>query len=166
MVEELREKHRMRGTLRIGAHSPYEGQDCTKTEKKVVKNLRADLEGPVRARDGKRSPERNREEASGLFEISDYESEAIGKLGESISVVSNPVRIRMLAYCLKERSFTDIMLTLRLNPASLKHHLDMLLAAEYVEKAGKGKSTRYGTTDLGKKMLDFLKDVLQVVAAT
>lgn len=88
------------------------------------------------------------------------------KLGKYITMMSNTVRIKMLDYCQTERTFTEIMLALRLNPASLKHHIDLLQAGEFIEKTGAGKNTRYRTTAYGKKMLNFVGDVMAVVRTT
>lgn len=85
------------------------------------------------------------------------------KVGEYITVMSSVIRIKMLDYCLEERSFTGMMLTLRLNPASLKHHVDLLRDGGFIEKTGTGKGTRYRTTDSGKTMLGFVGEVLMIV---
>jgi predicted transcriptional regulator len=130
-----------------------------KEEKEVPKNIGQNIEGSLCSKYSKGTSKGSSEK--NLRKIADYE--VLEKLGESISAMSNAVRIRMLTYCLKERSFTDIMLELRLNPASLKHHQDLLLSEEFIERTGKGKDTRYRTTDLGKKMLSFVEDVLKAV---
>lgn len=137
-----------------------------KTSACFSKDAKTNLERPLRAANSKKSSERDNKENLESSEVEDYDSEVLQKLGEYITVMSNPVRIRMLGYCLKERSFSDIMLTLRLNPASLKHHVDLLQTGRFIEKTGTGKGTRYRTTDFGKTMLNFVGEVLSVVRAT
>jgi len=137
-----------------------------KTSACFAKDAKTNLERPLCAANSKRSSERDSKENLESSEVEDYDSEVLKKLGGYITVMSNPVRIRMLGYCLKERSFTDIMLTLRLNPASLKHHVDLLQTGRFIGKTGTGKGTRYRTTDFGKTMLDFVGEVLSVVRAT
>jgi hypothetical protein len=137
-----------------------------KTSACFVKDAKTNLERPLCAANSKRSSERDNKKNLESSEVEDYDSEVLQKLGEYITVMSNPARIRMLGYCLKERSFTDIMLALRLNPASLKHHVDLLQIGRFIEKTGTGKGTRYRTTDFGKTMLDFVGEVLSVVKAT
>lgn len=131
-----------------------------------AKDVKTNLERSLRARNSERSSQRDNKEILWVSEIKDYDGEVLQKLGEYITVMSSVVRIKMLGYCLKERSFTSIMLTLRLNPASLKHHVDLLQAGGFIEKTGTGKGTRYRTTDFGKTMLGFVGEVLNVVKAT
>lgn len=134
-----------------------------KAQAHFAKGAKTNLERPLCAKDSERSSQRDNKES---LEIEDYDSEVLQKLGEYITVMSSVIRIKMLNYCLNERSFTGIMLTLRLNPASLKHHVDLLQAGGFIEKTGTGKGTRYRTTDFGKTMLDFVGEVLSVVKAT
>jgi len=118
------------------------------------------------AEHSKRNSERDYKEAFESPKIEDYDSEVLQKLGEYITVMSNPNRIRMLDFCLQERSFTDILLTLRLNPASLKHHVDLLQTGGFIQKTGIGRGIRYRTTSFGRTMLDFVGEVLSIVKAT
>ncbi|MGD0496745.1 MAG: winged helix-turn-helix domain-containing protein [Candidatus Bathyarchaeia archaeon] len=131
-----------------------------------AKNAEANPKRPLCAPNSERSSQRDSKKALEFSEIEEYDGEVLQKLGEYITIMSSPIRIRMLNYCLAERSFTNIMLTLRLNPASLKHHVDLLQAGGFIEKTGKGKDTRYRTTGLGSTMLGFVGEVLSVVRAT
>ena len=122
---------------------------------KIPRNIKRDRQGNCKG-----NPQENFE----LKEITDFEREVFKELAETFTAgLSNSVRIEMLAYCLKERSFTDIMQTLRLNPASLKHHQDLLQANGLIKKTGKGRDTRYKTTPLGKTLLNLTQSVLKVV---
>ena len=69
----------------------------------------------------------------------------------------------MLNYCRTERSYSEIMWELHLNPASLKHHQDLLLKTDLLAKVGIDKDTKYRTTALGDMMLNFVVDVLKAV---
>jgi hypothetical protein len=156
------EKKKATEGLKIGKKQVIE----EKTQLHSAKEPEANLKRPIRTPNSKRSRERDNKKTLELSEIEDYDGEVLQKLGEYITVMSSPIRIKMLNYCLTERSFTNIMLTLRLNPASLKHHVDLLQAGGFIEKTGTGKDTRYRTTGLGKTMLGFVGEVLNVVRAT
>lgn len=120
----------------------------------------------IRSRNSKGNREGNPQENLRLKEVTDYEGEVLVKLAETFNAgLSNSLRIKMLDYCKTERSFSDIMRTFRLNPASLKHHVDLLQESGLIKKTGKGKDTRYKTTDLGKTLLNFVGEVLNVVRA-
>lgn len=138
-----------------------------KPKETIFRNSNKNTERPIRTRNSKGNREGNRQENLELKEVTDYEGEVLGKLAETFNAgLSNTLRIKMLDYCKTERSFSEIMRTFRLNPASLKHHQDLLQESGLVKKTGKGKDTRYKTTDLGKTMLNFADDVLKVVRVT
>lgn len=141
----------------------------SREQKEKEKSTRYHKENPRRqgcARNSERNSSRNSEKNPELSEVGGYEGEVLEKLGEYITMMSNTVRIKMLDYCQTERTFTEIMLALRLNPASLKHHIDLLQAGEFIEKTGAGKNTRYKTTAYGRKMLNFVGNVMAVVRTT
>jgi predicted transcriptional regulator len=134
-------------------------------EEENDRHFSKDNERSVGSGNNKRNCKRDCQETSG--EITSYEGEVLGKLAETFNAgLSNLVRIKMLSYCLEKRSFSDIMLTFRLNPASLKHHIDLLQASELIKKTGRGKDTRYKTTHLGETLLSFVCDVREVVKMT
>lgn len=135
-----------------------------KAKATAFKNFNENIKRPVCSTNSKGSRKGNPQEDLELKEITGYESEVFEKLAETFNAgLSNSVRIKMLDYCLEERSFSDIMMTLRLNPASIKHHQDLLQVAGLIEKTGKGKDTRYKTTHLGETLLRLVGDVLKVV---
>ena len=142
---------------------------CEDEEKEKEDNSKCHNENPRRQRcptNPERNSSRNSEKNPELSEVGGYEGEVLEKLGEYITMMSNTVRIKMLEYCQTERTFTEIMLALRLNPASLKHHINLLQGGEFIEKTGAGKNTRYKTTAYGRKMLNFVGDIMTVVRAT
>lgn len=156
---------------RVGRESEIEKKEeetSKETSKATIfRNLEENPERSIRAGNSKRTSERDTQKNLELKEISDYEGEVFRKLTEVFNAgLSNTVRVKMLAYCLEKRSFSDIMQTLRLNPASLKHHRDLLQASGLIKKTGKGKDTRYETTHLGETLLSFVQDVLKVVRIT
>ena len=138
-----------------------------KAEATVFKNFDKNIKRPICSANSNGSRKGCSQENLELKEITGYEGEVLEKLAETFNAgLSNPMRIKMLDYCLEERSFSDIMITFHLNPASLKHHKDLLQATGLIEKTGKGKDTRYKTTHLGKTLLRFVGDVLKVVGMT
>ena len=162
MRKILREESR--GVGRVG--EGFEGKK-EKAKATIFRGFSKNTKRPICSTNSKGNRKGSHQENLELKEITDYEGEVFGKLAETFNAgLSNPVRIKMLAYCLEERSFSDIMLTLRLNPASLKHHQDLLQASKLIKKTGKGKDTRYKTTHLGKTLLRFVGDVLKVVRMT
>jgi predicted transcriptional regulator len=108
----------------------------------------------------------NRGNHSTVHEIENlgYNENLFAKMIEVFDAgLANATRVKMLIYCLKERSFTDIMLTLRLNPASLKHHQDLLRTTGLIKKTGKGKNTKYKTTELGRILLRLMETVQRAI---
>jgi predicted transcriptional regulator len=135
--------------------------------KQSQENFEENIEKSVCSTNNNRNRKGDSRKNLELEEITGYEGEVLEKLAEIFNAgLSNPMRIKMLDYCLTERSFSDIMITLRLNPASLKHHQDLLRATGLIEKTGKGKSTRYKTTHLGELLLKFIRDVLNAARMT
>lgn len=153
----------------VPSRGEYNGQGFENEGEKetIFRNSNKNTERPIRTRNSKGNHEGNNKENLGLKEVTDYEGEVLGKLAETFNAgLSNSLRIKMLDYCRTERSFSDIMRTFRLNPASLKHHQDLLQESGLIKKTGKGKDTRYKTTDLGETMLNFVGDVLKMVRVT
>jgi len=138
-----------------------------KIKKAIFRDFNKNTKRANDSRNCKRNSEGTPQETLELEEITEYEGEVLEKLAETFNAgLSNSLRIKILDYCLTERSFSDIMLTLRLNPASIKHHGDLLQESELIEKIGKGKDTKYKTTPLGETLLSFVGDVLKVVRIT
>jgi len=142
-------------------------KETEKPKETIFRNSNENTERPIRTRNSKRNREGNPQENLELKEVTDYEGEVLGELAETFNAgLSNSLRIKMLDYCRTERSFSDIMRTFRLNPASLKHHQDLLQERGLINKTGKGKDTRYKTTELGETLLNFVGDVLKAVRVT
>jgi predicted transcriptional regulator len=145
---------------KIGFENKEEKKE--KNKETIFESFNKDTAKPLGSKNSKRSCKGNSQK--NFPEITEYEGEVLENLASTFNAgLSNSLRIKMLEYCLTERSFSNIMLTLRLNPASLKHHVDLLQESGLIEKTGKGTDTRYKTTHLGKTLLSFVRDVLKVV---
>lgn len=162
MAEELKGMDRCGEKVREGFEKKRE-----KAKETIFRNFDRNTERANRSRNSKGASKGNPQENFRLEEITNYEGEVLEKLAETFDAgLSHSLRIKMLDYCKTERSFSDIMLAFRLNPASLKHHQDLLQKSGLIEKTGKGKDTRYKTTHLGKTMLSFIEAVLKVARVT
>ena len=81
--------------------------------------------------------------------------EAVRTLADCLKAVGHPSRLQIVKYCSeKPRRFTDIILNLRLNPASFKFHTKVLMECDLVTKVERGV---YKTTELGKLVLELVK---------
>jgi DNA-binding MarR family transcriptional regulator len=164
----------MKETTSFGNVMETRGRGRRKNEKKekiqqktFLKNISKDPKKPICSKNSEGSHRGASKESLRFKEITAFEGEVLEKLAETFNAgLSSGVRIKMLAYCLEEHSFTDIIQALRLNPASLKHHEDLLQETGLIKKTGKGRDTRYRTTDLGEAMLSFAGEILQVVRTT
>jgi hypothetical protein len=68
---------------------------------------------------------------------------------ELLGAVGNVRRVELLNYCTVDRSFTDIITTLKLNPASFKFHYESLQKLDLIDKRDKC----YRTTEMGEVLL-------------
>jgi len=149
------------------AKSIFQKKKKTEIKERFHRSTDENTKRPMGSRNSKGNFQGNPRQNVEVKEMTDYEGEVLQKLSETFNAgLANRQRMLILDYCLIERSFSDIMLTLRLNPASLKHHGDLLQVNGLIEKTGEGKETRYRTTKLGKMLLGFLGDVLKAVRAT
>jgi predicted transcriptional regulator len=67
--------------------------------------------------------------------------------------IGHPSRLEIVKYCLQPRRFTDIILALKLNPASFKFHVKVLMDCDLIEKVERGV---YQTTELGRLVLELV----------
>lgn len=89
--------------------------------------------------------------------------EAVATLADCLKAIGHAKRLQIAQYCLTSRTFTEIILNLKLNPASFKFHLGVLTEHGLVEKVERGV---YRTTALGKLLLELVNQAsLAVVAA-
>lgn len=86
--------------------------------------------------------------------------EVVSMLSECLQAIGNPARFRIVEYCATPRRFTDIILDLRLNPASFKFHLGVLSNYELIEKVERGV---YQTTELGKTLMKLVETASQMI---
>jgi hypothetical protein len=79
--------------------------------------------------------------------------EVVKTLAECLMAIGHPTRFKIVEYCLNPHRFTDIILDLRLNPASFKFHSGVLIDCNLIGKVERGV---YQTTDLGKLLLELV----------
>jgi predicted transcriptional regulator len=79
--------------------------------------------------------------------------DVVNTLADCLLAIGNPTRFKIVDYCSNPRRFTEIILNLRLNPASFKFHLGVLTECNLIEKVERGV---YRTTDLGKLLLQLV----------
>jgi predicted transcriptional regulator len=77
----------------------------------------------------------------------------VSTLAECLEAVGHPTRLGIVRYCLQPRKFTDIILELKLNPASFRFHVGVLGHCGLVKKTQRGV---YETTELGKLVLELV----------
>jgi predicted transcriptional regulator len=80
--------------------------------------------------------------------------EIVKTLADCLIAIGNAKRLEIVRYCLGPRKFTDIIVNLKLNPASFKFHSQVLMDCGLIEKVERGV---YRTTELGKKLLELVK---------
>ena len=79
--------------------------------------------------------------------------ERVRTLANCLLAIGHPTRLEIVKYCLEPRRFTDIILNLRLNPASFKFHSKVLMDCDLIGKVERGV---YETTKLGKLLLELV----------
>lgn len=83
--------------------------------------------------------------------------EVVRTLADCLISIVHPSRLKIVEYCSeKPRRFTDIILDLRLNPASFKFHVKVLMDDGLVTKVERGI---YRTTELGRLLLQLVNQV-------
>lgn len=79
--------------------------------------------------------------------------ETVRNLADCLIAIGHSSRLKIVQYCLKPRRFTDIVLNLRLNPASFKFHSKVLMDCDLIRRVERGV---YETTELGKLLLELV----------
>ena len=79
--------------------------------------------------------------------------EVVNSLADCLIAIGHPSRLKIVQYCLEPRRFTDIILDLRLNPASFKFHAKVLMDCGLIRRVERGI---YETTELGKLLLELV----------
>ena len=88
-----------------------------------------------------------------MIELSEG-AELVRTLADYLISISHPSRLKIVEYCSEEpRRFTDIILDLRLNPASFKFHVKVLMDDGLITKVERGV---YRTTKLGRLLLELV----------
>lgn len=75
-------------------------------------------------------------------------------LADCLMAVANTKRLEIVLYCLQPRKFTEIVVSLKLNPASFKFHSQVLMDCGLIARIERGV---YETTELGKKLLELVQ---------
>lgn len=81
--------------------------------------------------------------------------EVVRDLAECLLAIGNARRLSIALYCLTPQRFRDITLDLRLNPASFRFHVGVLMECALVRKTKRGI---YETTELGKLILKLVEE--------
>ena len=80
--------------------------------------------------------------------------EIVRTLSECLEAIGHPARYKIVEYCNEPRRFTDIVINLKLNPASFKFHSGVLMHCNLIEKVERGV---YKRTDLGNLLLELVE---------
>lgn len=79
--------------------------------------------------------------------------EVVQTLADCLRAIGNVKRLEILQYCLQPRTFTDIIINWKLNPASFKFHSKVLMDCNLLTKVERGV---YKTTELGQLLLELV----------
>ena len=79
--------------------------------------------------------------------------EVVLTLAECLEAIGHPSRLGIVQYCLQPRTFTEIITNLKLNPATFKFHVRVLMDCNLIEKVERGV---YQTSKLGKLVLELV----------
>ena len=88
--------------------------------------------------------------------------DVVQTLADCLLAVGNVKRLEIVQYCLQPRTFTEIIMTLKLNPASFKFHSKVLMDSNLLAKMERGV---YKTTELGKLLLELVSQA-SVIASS
>jgi len=80
--------------------------------------------------------------------------EVVETLADCLMAIGNAKRLEIVQYCVEPRKFTEIVISLKLNPASFKFHSQVLMDCGLIERIDRGI---YKTTELGKKLLELVQ---------
>lgn len=87
---------------------------------------------------------------------------AVKTLANYLQAIGNVKRLEIVQYCMQPRTFTEIIMNLKLNPASFKFHSKVLMNCNLLTKVERGV---YKTTDLGELLLELVSQA-SVIAAS
>lgn len=79
--------------------------------------------------------------------------EIVRTLADCLIAIGHVSRLKIVQYCFEPRRFTDIILNLRLNPASFKFHSKVLIDSGLIIRVERGV---YETTELGKLLIELV----------
>ena len=82
-------------------------------------------------------------------------------LADCLQVIGNVKRLEIVQYCLQPRTFTEIIISLKLNPASFKFHSKVLMDCSLLTRMERGI---YKTTELGKLLLELVIQALMAAS--
>jgi predicted transcriptional regulator len=85
--------------------------------------------------------------------------EVVSTLADCLNAIGNPARFKIVSFCSEPRKFTEIIINLKLNPASFKFHLRVLTDYGLVEKIERGV---YKTTMLGKLLIQLVETASKI----
>ena len=85
--------------------------------------------------------------------------EAVRKVTKCIKAFSNLCRLKLFKYCFIKRSHSDIVFSLKINPASLRFHMKILIDSGLIKKVDRGE---YEVTDFGR-MFDKILNQAKVI---
>lgn len=75
-------------------------------------------------------------------------------LANCLGAIGNAKRLEIVQYCLQPRKFTDIIVSLKMNPASFKFHSQILMDCDLIKRVDRGV---YRTTGLGERLLELVQ---------
>jgi len=87
--------------------------------------------------------------------------EVVETLADCLLAIGNARRLEIVQYCVEPRKFTEIVISLKMNPASFKFHSQVLMDCELIEKVDRGI---YRTTELGKRLLELVQKAAQLAS--
>jgi len=80
--------------------------------------------------------------------------EVVRTLADCLKAIGNPKRLEIVQFCSRPRTFTDIVVSLKLNPASFRFHSKVLMNCDLIRKVERGV---YHTTELGNRLLELVE---------
>ena len=86
--------------------------------------------------------------------------EVVQTLADCLKAIGNVKRLEIVQYCLQPRTFTEIIISLKLNPASFKFHSKVLMDCNLLAKMERGV---YKTTELGQLLLELVSQASVMV---
>jgi predicted transcriptional regulator len=144
----------------------FNEEEKAKGQRQTAGKIKRGFEQPRSSRSDNQDSERNSQECAGTVELTEFETEIIDRLAESLQVLGNSARLKILLFCREERSFSEIMRAFSLNPASIKHHQESLQEKGLLVKNHEGRATRYKITPLGNTLISFACTLISAIRKT